>query len=72
VQVDALSLGQLAGRVPVVACALELLFTPQEHAFGFGVEKIEVLEFCRSHRALEFGCDPGSAVPLEGDLNSPR
>ena len=69
VQVDALGLRQLASRVPVVACALELLFTPQEHAFGFGVE-IEVLKFRRSHSALEFGRDPASVLPRQGDLMS--
>ena len=67
VQVDGRGLCQLTSSVPSVACALELLFTPQEHAFGFGVE-IEVLKFRRSHRSLEFGRDPASVVPLEGDF----
>jgi hypothetical protein len=29
------------------------------------------LEFRRSHRAFEFGREPASVVPLEGDLKSP-
>src|SRR4051812_15435009 len=66
-QVYARGLGQLASRVPVVACALEFLFTPQEHTFGFGVD-LEMLEFRCSHRAFQFGRNPGSVVPLEGDL----
>ena len=68
-QVDVVGLGEPARRVAVVACSLELLFTPQEYPLGFRVE-FENLKFCRSHRVEGFGRDARSVLPLAGDLYS--